>query len=83
MSASADKGDRRGEIGQSPMKKKFRDSTISRENLDDAIASGVRLALKEQQSTLNSVVNSQPVLTSISLLIIPCMIVYVTNKQEP
>ncbi len=58
MSASADKGDRRGEIGQSPMKKKFRDSTISRENLDDAIASGVRLALKEQQSTLNSVVNS-------------------------
>ncbi len=26
---------------------------------------------------------SGPVLTSISLLIIPCMIVYVTNKQEP
>ncbi len=37
---------------------KFRDSTISRENLDDAIANGVKLALKEQQSTLNSVVNS-------------------------
>ncbi len=26
---------------------------------------------------------SGPVLTSISLLIIPCMIVYVTNKREP
>ncbi len=58
MSASADKGDRKREIEQSPMKKKFRDSTISRENLDDAIANDVKLALKEQQSTLNSVVNS-------------------------
>ncbi len=58
MSASADKGDRKREIEQSPMKKKFRDSTISRENLDEAIANGVKLALKEQQSTLNSVVNS-------------------------
>ncbi len=58
MSASADKGDHKREIEQSPMKKKFRDSTISRENLDDAIANGVKLALKEQQSTLNSVVNS-------------------------
>ncbi len=46
------------EIEQSPMKKKFRDSAISREDLDDAIASGIELALKEQQSTLNSVVNS-------------------------
>ncbi len=58
MSASADKGDRKREIEQSPMKKKFRDSTIYRENLDDANANGVKLALKEQQSTLNSVVNS-------------------------
>ncbi len=54
MSASADKGDRKREIEQSPMKKKFKDSTISREDLDDAIANGVKLALKEQQSTLNS-----------------------------
>ncbi len=58
MSASADKGARKREIEQSPMKKKFRDSTISRENLDEAIANGVKIALKEQQSTLNSVVNS-------------------------
>ncbi len=58
MSASAEKGDRKREIGQSPMKKKFKDSTISREDLDDAIANSIKLALKEQQSTLNSVVNS-------------------------
>ncbi len=54
MSASADKGDRKREIEQSPMKKKFKDSTISREDLEDAIANGVKLALKEQQITLNS-----------------------------
>ncbi len=58
MSAKADKGDRKREIEQSPMKKKFRDSAISREDFDDAIASSIELALKEQQSTLNSVVNS-------------------------
>ncbi len=58
MSASADKGDRKREIEQSPMKKKFKDSTISREDLDDAIANSIKLALKEQQSTLNSVVAS-------------------------
>ncbi len=58
MSASADKGDRKREIEQSPMKKKFKDSTISREDLDDAIANSIKLALKEQQITLNSVVTS-------------------------
>ncbi len=58
MSAKADKGDRKREIEQSPMKKKFRDSAISREDLDDAIASRIELAFKEQQSTLNSVMNS-------------------------
>ncbi len=58
MSASAEKGDRKREIEQSPIKKKFKDSTISGENLDDAITNGVKLALKKQQSTLNSVVNS-------------------------
>ncbi len=46
------------EIEQSPMKKKFRDSAISREDLDEAIANRIELAFKEQQSTLNSVVNS-------------------------
>ncbi len=57
MSASADKWDRKRETERSPMKKKFRDATISREDLDDAIANSIKLALKEQQSTLNSVVN--------------------------
>ncbi len=38
--------------------KKIKDSTISREDLDDAIANSFKLALKEQQSTLNLVVNS-------------------------
>ncbi len=54
MSTKADKG----EIEQSPMKKKFRDSAISSEDLDSAIASRIELAFKEHQSTLNSVVNS-------------------------
>ncbi len=58
MSAKADKGDRKREIEQSPMKKKFRDSAISSEDLDSAIASRIELAFKEHQSTLNSVVNS-------------------------
>ncbi len=58
MSAKADKGDRKREIEQSPMKKKIRDSAISREELDDTIANCIELAFKEQQSTLNSVVNS-------------------------
>ncbi len=58
MSAKADKGDRKREIEQSPMKKKFRDSAISREDLDEAIANRIELAFKEHQNTLNSVVNS-------------------------
>ncbi len=58
MSAKANKGDRKREIEQLPMKKKFSDSAISGENLDDAIANRIELAFKEQQSTLNSVVNS-------------------------
>ncbi len=56
MSASAGKGNWKREIEQSPMKKKFKDPTISREDLDDAIANSFKLALKEQQSTLDSVV---------------------------
>ncbi len=47
MSISAVKGDRKGEIEQSPKKKKFKDSTISREDLNDAITDGIKLAFKE------------------------------------
>ncbi len=85
MSASAAKGDRKREIEQSPMKKKFRDSTISRENFDNAIANGVKLALKEQQSTLNSVVNSA-VRDAMDAMLIPALRelredIQVTNKS--
>ncbi len=72
MSASADKGDRKREIDQWPMKKKFKDSTISREDLDDAIANGVKLALKEQQSTLNSGVASA-VRDAVDSVLIPAL----------
>ncbi len=54
--SGAPEGDRKREIEQSPMKKKFKDPTISREDLDDAIANSIKVALKEQQSTLDSVV---------------------------
>ncbi len=58
MSTSTVKGDRKREIEQSPIKKKFKDFTISREDLDDAIANGIKLACKEQQSTLDSAMAS-------------------------
>ncbi len=72
MSASAEKGDRKREIEQSPMKKKLKDSTISREDLDDAIANGVKQALKEQQSTLNSVMASA-VRDAVDSVLIPAL----------
>ncbi len=58
MSTSTVKGDRKREIGQSPIKKKFTDFTISREDLDDAIANGIKLAFKVQQSTSDSAMAS-------------------------
>ncbi len=72
MSASADKGDRKREIEQSPMKKKLKDSTISREDLDDAIANSIKQALKEQQSTLNLVVASA-VRDAVDSVLIPAL----------
>ncbi len=74
MSAKADKGDRKREIVQSPMKKEFRDSAISSEDLDDAIASRIELAFKEHQSTLNSVVNSGSERMLWTRLLIPALI---------
>ncbi len=58
LSAWTVKGNRKREIGQSPIKKKFKDFTISREDIDDAIANGIKLARKEQQSTLDSAMAS-------------------------
>ncbi len=85
MSASAEKGDQKREIEQSPIKKKIKDSTISREDLDDAIANGVKLALKEQQSTLNSAMASA-VRDAVDLVLIPALRelredIKVTNKS--
>ncbi len=72
MSASTVKGDRKREIGRSPIKKKFRDSTISREDIDEAIANGIKLAFKEQQSTLDSVVTSA-VRDAVDSVLIPAL----------
>ncbi len=85
MSASADKGDRKREIEQSPIKKIFKDSTISGENLDDAIANSVKLALKEQQSTLNLAIASA-VRDAVDSVLIPalrelCEDIQTTNKS--
>ncbi len=49
-----------------------KDSTISREDLDDAIANGIKLALKEQQSTLDSVVASA-VSDAVDSVLIPAL----------
>ncbi len=72
MSASTVKGDRKREIGQSPIKKKFRDSTISREDIDEAIANGIELAFKEHQSTLDSVV-TLAVRDAVDSMLIPAL----------
>ncbi len=72
MSTSTVKGDRKREIGQSPINKKFRAATISREDIDDAIANGIKLAFKEQQSTLDSVVTSA-VRDAVDSVLIPAL----------
>ncbi len=50
----------------------WRKSEISREDLDDAIANGIKLALKEQQSTLNSGVASA-VRDAVDSVLIPAL----------
>ncbi len=72
MSASTVKGDQKRAIGQSPIKKKIKDSTISREDIDNAIANGIKLAFKEQHSTLDSVVTSA-VRDAVDSVLIPAL----------
>ncbi len=72
MNTSTVKGDRKREIGQSPIKKKFRAATISREDIDEAIANGIKLAFKEQQSTLDSIVTSA-VRAAVDSVLIPAL----------
>ncbi len=50
MSTKADKGDRKREIEQSPMKKNSEIQAISSEDLDNAIANRIELAFKEHQA---------------------------------
>ncbi len=54
------------------MKKKCKDPTLSREDLDDAIANGIKLALKEQQSTMDLVVASA-VRDAVDTVLIPVL----------
>ncbi len=68
MSASADKGDGKERLSNH----QWRKSEISREDLDDAIANGIKLALKEQQSTLNSGVASA-VRDAVDSVLIPAL----------
>ncbi len=72
MNTSTVKGDRKREIGQSPIKKKFRAATISREDIDEAIANGIKLAFKKQQSTLDSIVTSA-VRAAVDSVLIPAL----------
>ncbi len=53
-------------------KEKFRDSTISREDIDEAIANGYQACFKEQQSTLDSVVTSA-VRDAVDSVLIPAL----------
>ncbi len=71
MNTSTVKGDQKREIGQSPIKKKFRDATISREDIDEAIANGIKLAFKEQQSILDLIVTS--VRAAVDSVLIPAL----------
>lgn len=58
MNTSATKESRKREVEQSPLKKKFKDSSISKEDLDAAIANGIKLAFQEQQNALDAIVAS-------------------------
>lgn len=57
MNNWSSKESRKREAEQSPQKKKFKDA-ISKEDLDAAIANGIKLALQDQQSTLDAIVAS-------------------------
>ncbi len=57
MSAKADKGDRKREIEQSPMRKNSEIQPSPEKTSTRLLLHRIELAFKEQQSTLNSVVN--------------------------
>ncbi|KAK9977319.1 hypothetical protein ABG768_019139, partial [Culter alburnus] len=72
MNPSPNKETRKRENEQSPLKKKFKDSAISKEELDAAIANGIKLALQEQQRGLDMAVASA-VKEAVDSILVPAL----------
>uniref|UniRef100_A0AAY5LAE1 L1 transposable element RRM domain-containing protein n=1 Tax=Esox lucius TaxID=8010 RepID=A0AAY5LAE1_ESOLU len=72
MNTSPSKETRKRENEQSPIKKKFKDSAISKEELDAAIANGIKLALQEQQRGLDVAVASA-VRAAVDSILVPAL----------
>uniref|UniRef100_A0AAY5JXT6 L1 transposable element RRM domain-containing protein n=1 Tax=Esox lucius TaxID=8010 RepID=A0AAY5JXT6_ESOLU len=72
MNTSSSKEARKRENEQSPMKKKFKDSAISKEELNAAIANGIKLALQEQQRGLDVAVASA-VRAAVDSILVPAL----------
>ncbi|KAK7143490.1 hypothetical protein R3I93_014600 [Phoxinus phoxinus] len=72
MNPSQSKEARKRENEQSPIKKKFKDSAISKEELDAAIANGIKLALQEQQRGLDVAVASA-VREAVDSILVPAL----------
>ncbi|KAL2091647.1 hypothetical protein ACEWY4_013910 [Coilia grayii] len=81
MNNSTTRDTRKREVEQSPSKKKFKDSSISKEDLDAAIANGIRLALQEQQNILDSIVASA-VKESVDSILVPALRDLRTDLQK-
>lgn len=81
MDTSSTRDSRKREIAQSPLKKKFKDSSVTKEDLDEAIANGVKLALQEQQKSLDSVVASA-VREAMDSILIPALRDLRTDLQK-
>lgn len=72
MNNSSNKETRKRENELSPLKKKFKDSAISKEELDAAIANGIKLALQEQQRGLDIAVASA-VREAVDSILVPAL----------
>ncbi|KAJ7992795.1 hypothetical protein DPEC_G00282400 [Dallia pectoralis] len=70
MYASPNKDARKRDNEQSPIKKRFKDAAISKEELDVAIANGIKLALQEQQRGLDVVV-ATAVREAVDFILVP------------
>lgn len=72
MNPSPSKEARKRENEQSPIKKKFKDSAISKKELDAAIANGIKLTLQEQQCSLDVAVASA-VREAVDSILVPAL----------